>query len=132
MNLLYVEDDRLSRKVMRLLVAQHAMFEQLTMFEDSHNFEVQVAELDPKPDMILLDIHVDPLNGFDMLELLRSNIEFDNTPIVALTASVMNEEVQKLKTAGFDGIIAKPLDPEKFPHILERIMHGEQVWTIAH
>ena len=67
----------------------------VTILEDSQDFLANMAALDPKPDIILLDIHVKPYNGFEMLSLLRSLEWGRNTPIVALTASVMNEEVQK-------------------------------------
>ena len=42
----------------------------------------------------------------------------------------MNEEVKKLKDAGFDGVIAKPLDADVFPKTLQRILSGEQVWHV--
>lgn len=130
MNLLYVEDDKLSRKVMRLLVANTPTLSHLVMFEDSENFEQRVAQLDPMPDMILLDIHVTPIDGFEMLLLLKANPRYKDISIVALTASVMNEEVHRLKTIGFDGIVAKPLNPDKFPDTLDRIYHGDHIWTI--
>ncbi len=131
MNLFYVEDDKLSRKVMRLMVADTPEFDTLTMFEDSRDFENRVVQLDPKPDVILLDIHVKPLSGFEMLSKLKTMDDFQTIPVVALTASVMNEEVQQLKSAGFDGVVAKPLNPDRFVNAIERIMQGENIWTIT-
>jgi hypothetical protein len=49
---------------------------------------------------------------------------------VALTASVMNEEVHKLREAGFHSVIAKPIDVDTFPDLLHRIVGGETVWRI--
>jgi CheY-like chemotaxis protein len=66
-----------------------------------------------------------------MLEMIRERPEFDHVPVVALTASVMNEEVQQLKRAGFNGVIAKPIDVDTFPDILQRILDGETVWRIV-
>ena len=51
--------------------------------------------------------------------------------VVALTASVMSEEVARLKRRGFDGAIAKPLNVEAFPDLIARIMEGESVWYIV-
>jgi len=45
--------------------------------------------------------------------------------VVALTASVMNEEIQQRRTAGFDGCLAKPIDVDEFPHSLARILEGD-------
>jgi two-component system cell cycle response regulator DivK len=42
----------------------------------------------------------------------------------------MNEEVKVLREAGFDGVIAKPIDYDTFPNVLHRILNGEQVWHI--
>jgi CheY-like chemotaxis protein len=50
--------------------------------------------------------------------------------IVALTASVMNSEIHKLKEAGFDGVLAKPLNFHTFPEMLTRILNREQIWTV--
>ena len=77
-----------------------------------------------------LDIHMDPIDGFEMLRLIQQNPDYHSIPVVALTASVMNEEVRKLRECGFDGVIAKPLDYDTFPHALTRILNGEQVWKI--
>jgi len=129
-SILYVEDDLESREIMSLLVEEVMQISNLTLFEDSHDFLQRVLTLTPRPDVILLDIHVAPHTGFEMLNMLRRHDEFKQVPIVALTASVMNEEVQQLKTVGFDGVIAKPLDVDAFPLVLERILNGEMVWHI--
>ena len=86
--------------------------------------------LERKLDVIFLDIHVQPYNGFEMLEQLRRSPRYDDTPIVALTASVMNEEVQQLKVAGFNGCLSKPVDTDTFPDTLQRIVDGEEIWRI--
>jgi CheY-like chemotaxis protein len=128
--ILYVEDDSLSRKVMQMLLRGTMKLEHVTIFEDSSNFIEKALALDPKPDVIFLDIHMNPIDGFEMLELLRASEKFQSSYIVAMTASVMNEEVAKLQSAGFDGCIAKPIDKNRFPALLENILKGETVWSI--
>lgn len=128
--ILYVEDEPMSRKVMNLLLRRLGL-EHVTIFEDSNDFLDRMASLSPLPDVIFLDIHMEPLDGFEMLEEVRRIGEFDTTPVVALTASVMNEEVERLKNAGFDGCLAKPIDSDTFPDMLQRIMSGERVWQIV-
>ena len=125
---LYVENDDLSREVMKALLTRGLGYQQVVILETSTDFEKQLANLDKKPDVIFLDIHMEPLDGFDMLRLIHANPEYREIPVVALTASVMNEEVRKLREHGFDGVIAKPLDYDTFPGALERILNGEQVW----
>jgi CheY-like chemotaxis protein len=78
----------------------------------------------------MLDIHVKPLSGFDMLDYLRQHSTYKTTPVIALTASVMNEEVQRLRSAGFNGVISKPVDLDTFPEKVHRVLKGETVWNI--
>lgn len=127
---LYVENDELSREVMQALLKRGLGHKKITIFENSTDFENQLKSLVTKPDIIFLDIHMEPIDGFEMLKLIRQNIDYRATPVVAVTASVMYEEVKKLREAGFDGVMAKPLNYETFPDFLSRILSGEQVWNI--
>jgi len=128
---LYVEDDPLSRKVMRMLLTGRMGLSQVTVFEDSADFEARLEALDPKPDIVFLDIQVEPHDGFSMLDMLRRTAWVNGTPVIALTASVMNEEVQQLREAGFNGCLAKPLDLNTFQETFERLLAGEVIWRIG-
>lgn len=127
---LYVEDDLLSRKVMQMLLKGRMRLPHVTILEDSTDFMNRVEALNPKPGIIFLDIHVKPYDGFEMLEMLRQKEWINGTLIVALTASVMNEEVLRLRQAGFHSCLAKPIDLDTFPDIFNRILEGETIWRI--
>ena len=127
---LYVEDEALSRIVMEMLMVRGLGFKNLTIFEDSEQFMERVEALPQKPDVFFLDIHIKPHSGFEMLTMLRQHPDYWNARVIALTASVMNEEVQMLKEAGFDGAIAKPIDQLVFPDLLNQVLEGEEVWNI--
>lgn len=126
----YVEDEANSRDIMRLFLESMG-HSHITIWPNSVNFEQQLATLDPVPDVFFLDIHVLPYDGFDMLSMIRAQPHLAHRPIIALTASVMSEEVARLKQAGFDGVIAKPLDLDVFPDLINHILAGDQVWHIA-
>ena len=128
--ILYVEDDAKSRTIMNLLLKTRMGLQHLTMFEDSTDFLMRLKALDPAPNIIFLDIHVKPYSGFEMLAMVRLDPVFHKTPVVALTARVMNEEVQQLRARGFDGCLAKPIDLDTFPEILDHILNGETIWRI--
>jgi two-component system chemotaxis sensor kinase CheA len=130
LNVLYVEDDANSRAVLSMIARIQPDFMALTLFEDSADFAARLAALSPQPDLILLDIHVEPHDGFVMLRQIRALPAFDTTPVVALTASVMNDEVQVLQDAGFSGVVSKPLNLEMFPALIQRIIDGEVVWYV--
>ncbi len=129
--ILYVEDDTMSREVMKLLLTRRMKFDNVYIFEDSTDFKNQLLALPQKPNIIFLDIHMEPIDGFEMLEVIRGHPDYAKLPVVALTASVMNEEVTLLRTKGFDGALAKPVDQRNFPEILKRLLNGEQVWRIT-
>jgi len=126
---LYIDDDAMGREIMDMLLASKG-YTQHTIFEDSADFLARVKALHPTPDVFLLDVHVGPHNGFEMLAMLRSQPELRSKTILAVTASVMNEEVAQLKKAGFDGAIGKPLDFENFASLIEAILAGKEVWYV--
>jgi two-component system sensor histidine kinase TorS len=128
---LYVEDDPFSREIMNVAMTATMGVKTLTMFEDSANFMERLQALPQRPDLIMLDIHLEPHSGIDLLKMIREDGMYENATVVALTASVMNEEVQILKSSGFDGAIAKPVDVETISHLIKRILGGERVWHIA-
>jgi CheY-like chemotaxis protein len=129
-HMLYVEDHKQSRNILQMIQRMNAHAMSLTLFEDSCRFLERVIGLQLQPDIFLLDIHIQPHNGFEMLRLLRSHPAYQNHPIVALTASVMNEEVDLLRQVGFNGVFGKPVDIDTFPSFLERIMSGEHLWYV--
>ena len=128
---LYVEDDANSRQVMKMMLTMGMKLTTVTFFDDSVDFVDRLLALSPRPDIVFLDIHVKPITGFEMLTIIREQPSFAGVPVVALTASVMNEEIHKLKRSGFDGCIAKPIDIDTFPEHMQRILNGETVWRIA-
>ena len=130
-SILYVEDEAKSRRVMQLLLVNSMHLPNVNIFEDSTDFLARANALDPKPDVIFLDIHVAPYNGFQMLKMLRQSERYADSLVVALTASVMNEEVTQLREAGFDGCLSKPIDIDTFPEILSLLLQGEELWHIT-
>ena len=128
---LYIEDDASSRTVMELIVNKVLGTQNITILENSVDFMARIKALPRRPDIALLDIHLRPHDGFEILRALRADPEYRGTKIVALTASVMNEEVEKMRLSGFDGAIGKPLSREAFPDLITRILNGESVWSIS-
>lgn len=127
---LYAEDDVYSCEIMRLILEGEMGLQHVTIFQDSADFLSRVQALQPQPDVVLLDIHMQPYNGFEMLAMLRTLETFQTVPVIALTASVMNEEVQQLKTAGFNSVISKPIDQDAFPDMLAEVLRGKQIWHV--
>jgi len=129
--LVYVEDDEASIVVMKAIVERIMKLRTLYVLQNRADFVEQVKQLGVTPDIFLFDIQMQPYDGFELLSMLRGDPEFNRSKVVALTASVMSEEVARLKRRGFDGAIAKPLNIEAFPDLIAKIMDGESVWYIV-
>jgi len=127
---LNVEDDTYSREVLSLLLAKVMGFQQVEFFENSENFLDRLQALPQVPDVIFLDIHIRPIDGYQLLNVLRNEPQYQNSKIIALTASVMVQDVKRLQDAGFDGLIGKPIANKVFPRLVKNILAGEPVWYI--
>jgi len=71
------------------------------------------------PDLILMDIALPGINGIEALNELRKDTELNNTPIIAVSASAMKGDREKLMSYGFDGYISKPIDDKEFFKMIE-------------
>lgn len=76
--------------------------------------------------VIFLDIELPGDDGFMLLTRLKSDPRAQSVPVIAYTVHV--SEINAAHRRGFDGFLGKPLDSEKFPQQLERILRGEPVW----
>jgi len=127
---LYIEDDPFSREVLELIIKKIMKYTNLEYFIDSENYQERFLALEKAPDVVFLDIQIQPHNGYEILDWLRHEPKFKDTKVVALTASVMVQDVAKLQETGFDGLIGKPIAHRVFPRLLKQILAGEPIWYI--
>ncbi|WP_319380364.1 response regulator [Thiomicrorhabdus sp.] len=73
-------------------------------------------------DLLLLDLQMPVMDGYETAKTIRSNSTFNNLPIFAMTAHVLDEEKQRTKALGINGHIDKPIDPEKLYQTLEHFV----------
>ncbi len=78
-------------------------------------------------DLVLLDLEMPKRDGYEIMKVLKEYLD-SNIPIVACT--VHTAEINRTKKLGFAGFIAKPLDMERFPDQVNRILRGESVWDV--
>ncbi len=92
---------------------------------------VEYAHALPRLDLILLDIRLPYEDGYGALRKIRASPLLKNTRVVAVTAEASAEQMQKARAAGFDGFLGKPIDPDRFPDQVQRILAGEPVWELS-
>lgn len=89
------------------------------------------AESLPHIDLILMDIFLPEEDGYQVLDKLRAHPRFQDTLIVAVTADVSVDNMERARSAGFNGFIGKPLDPDRFPNQIRRVLRGEEIWDLG-
>lgn len=120
--ILYVEDNPVNRAlVCRILTeAGYAVFEA----EDGLS-GIQVAEQE-QPDLILMDIMLPGMDGNQVTTRLKSLPQLAETPIVALTAKVMQGDRERALVAGCDGYIPKPIDADRLADQIAEFLKGKR------
>lgn len=75
-----------------------------------------------KPDLILMDIQLPGMSGVQALKVLRAEPATAAIPVVAITASVMQQDRQHIMSAGFNGFIEKPINLRNFFDTVQKAM----------
>jgi two-component system cell cycle response regulator DivK len=91
---------------------------------------VEYADALPHLDLILMDIRLPYEDGFGALRKIRTSGSLRDIPVVAVTAEASADQMHRAQEAGFDGFIGKPLDPDRFPDQIRRVLNGSAVWEI--
>lgn len=92
---------------------------------------VEYADTLPRLDLVLMDIRLPYEDGYGALRKIRSSPALKNTRVIAVTAEASQEQINKARQAGFDGFLGKPLDMDRFPDQIRRILAGEAVWEMS-
>ena len=108
--ILVVEDNEKNRRLLRdvLTFKGYRILESETAEEG-----IRIAH-ESKPALILMDFHLPGMNGIQALEVLRGDAATRAIPVIAVTASAMTEDRQKIMAAGFDGLQTKPINVKVF------------------
>ena len=118
---LYVEDNAANLMLVEQIVQRHSGVELLMAPSGSLGLDLARSHL---PDLLLLDIHLPDIDGFQVLAQLRADAQTRHIPVVAVTAQAMPDDVKRVVAAGFDGYLAKPLDLASFDALLDRMLRA--------
>ena len=86
------------------------------------------AAILPHIDLILMDIRLPYEDGFEALRKLRRMEALRHIPVAAVTAYATEDLMARARQAGFEGFISKPLDADRFPDQVNKVLQGEPVW----
>ncbi|WP_299693690.1 response regulator [uncultured Vibrio sp.] len=117
--ILLVEDNRVNQKVASLMLKKAGYTFEIA---DNGQIAVDMYQNDNSFDIILMDCMMPIMDGFTATKEIRElerNLGLSKTPIIALTASVIDDDIQKCFDSGMDGYVAKPVRKEKLFHQIE-------------
>jgi two-component system cell cycle response regulator DivK len=107
---LLIEDNEQNRYLVTFLLEWHG-YKVVSAPDGPRALEMVQAV---RPDLILLDMQLPSMDGYDVARTLRSMASLDGTPIVAVTSYAMAGDREKALVAGCNGYIEKPINPETF------------------
>jgi len=107
--ILVVEDTEDNRQIMRDLLGA-AGFEMIEAEDGAAG--VAAAERE-KPDLILMDIQLPVMDGYEATRRIKANPELRHIPILAVTSYALSGDEEKARAAGCDGYITKPFSPRQ-------------------
>ena len=113
--MLYVEDNPANLKLMEQIFLRHPEMRLLTAVNGSSGVEMARAS---QPDVVLMDINLPGINGFEALKILRSDPATEHIPVIAVSANAMPLDVEKGLKAGFVRYLTKPIRVEELMEAL--------------
>src|SRR5512138_531075 len=119
--ILLVEDSPLNRRLIEAVLKPRG-YRLLVAEDGQQGIDLAVAEL---PDLILMDVQLPGVSGYDATRILKSRPETSHIPIVSLTAHAMTDERDRAVAAGCDGYIVKPIDTRAFPDQIRQYLPPE-------
>jgi len=109
--ILVVDDNQDGRELV-VKILKNRGYQMIEAVDGEEALEKAIAE---NPDLILMDISIPKIDGYEVTKRLKSQIKFKDTPIIALTANAMKGDREKAMEAGCEGYISKPIDIHGLP-----------------
>lgn len=119
--ILVVDDNNDSRELV-VKVLKNKGYEMIEAIDGEEALKKAIAE---RPDLILLDISIPKINGYEVTKRLKSIEEFKDIPVVALTAHAMKGDRTKALEAGCEGYISKPINVRELPDQVKSYLRGK-------
>lgn len=117
--ILYVEDNPANLKLVAQVLGWRRHIQLITAHTPELGIELALGHL---PDLILLDINLPGMNGYQVLEVLKSHDQAKDIPVIAITANAMPSDIQAGKAAGFVDYLTKPFNIRRFMDAVDKAL----------
>lgn len=105
-NIVYVEDDPINAHLLSGIIDKMTKHKLMIATTGTEGLELILQQL---PDLVLLDINLPDISGYEVLEQMRAHPKAKNIPAIAITANAMMNDVERGEKAGFDDYMVKPV-----------------------
>ncbi|MCX8034051.1 MAG: response regulator [Thermodesulfovibrio sp.] len=109
--ILIVDDNEDARELVKKILKRHGY----EIIEAVDGEEAIAKAIAYRPDLILMDISIPKIDGYEATRRLKARPDFKDTPIIAFTAHAMRGDQEKALQAGCNGYISKPINVRDFP-----------------
>ena len=116
---LYIEDNAVNVLLMEAMLGQQTHLRLISA--DLPEAGLQMAHAQ-RPDLILLDIQLPGIDGFEVLRRLRADAATRDIPVIAVSANAMPADIERGRLAGFDDYLTKPIDQQVLVAALHRAL----------
>ena len=117
--ILLAEDSPTTRS---LVVSTLEQLGDLEVVEASSGFEALKTLPRHKFDIIITDINMPDINGFELLNFVKHNQVYQHIPLIIITSEVSERDREKGKSLGADAYLAKPVDPEELQNVVRQYL----------
>jgi PAS domain S-box-containing protein len=114
--LLYVEDNPANLKLVEQIIARHPDIRLLTAVNGNSGIEIARVS---RPEVILMDINLPDISGYEALKILRADPATTHIPIIAVSANAMPHDIERSMKAGFFRYLTKPIKVGEFMEALD-------------
>lgn len=115
---LIVEDNPAGMRLMKMALKNPAY----RLLEAADGLQALMLARCQHPDLIVMDVRLPKVDGLEVTRRLRQTPGFGGVPIIAVTASAMGGDRERIIAAGCDEYVAKPVDTQQFPRIVARLL----------
>lgn len=119
--ILYIEDNHANMKLMKSIISKYTDLNLLEAIFAEDGIKIAQDEL---PELILLDINLPEMNGFEAVAKLKAHPVTRHIPVVAISANAMKGDIQRGMVEGFDGYLTKPINIHDLFSYLEQYLPG--------
>jgi two-component system, cell cycle response regulator DivK len=116
--ILIVEDIPMNMRLIRDILAYYGY----EIIEAENGEEAVRIASEQKPDLIIMDLQMPVMNGFEAIKILRSDPVTKDINVIAVTSFAMAGDREKVLAAGFDDYISKPLNTRELPEMVKRML----------